>query len=200
MKKRFYAGQGVVATDNLDTIYQREIFFQVDPMTLDGLNFSELKEMIPSGTLVEIDWGTLLPYLPELEQEIFFLVFLKQKGQKDIAKLLGLSQPTISYRYRRVLAKLSYLIVLVTVDARELIGALSFLKDKEKDVLHDLLFYTNQELVGKKHGVRQSSVKWIFTKTKRRLAGMERQDPDTWGRHYGLLLLLDRNLCTRVLY
>jgi len=75
-----------------------------------------------------------------------------------------------------------------------------FLKEKEVDVLFDLVFYTNQELVGKRHSVRQSSVKWIFAKTKRRLMAMEREDPDTWGNHYGLLVLLERNLNTRVRY
>lgn len=200
MGKGFFAKQGMVATANLDTIYQREIFFAVDPATLDGLNLQDLQEMAPSGTTVDLDWEGFLPYLPELEQEIFFLVFVKKKGQKDIAKLLSLSQPTISYRYRRVLVKLSYLMVLLVVDVRATLVSIPFLKPKEVEVLFDLMFYTNQELVGKRHGVRQSSVKWIFMKTKRRLATMEREDPDQWGNQYGLLVLLERNLGSRVRY
>lgn len=198
--KQHFGKQGLVASANLDTVFQREIFFPVDPATLDGYNPQELQDEVPSGGFVEIDLDTFLPFLPELEQEIFFLIFRKQKGQKDIARLLGLSQPTISYRYRRVLVKLSYLMVLIAVRPDVLLAELDFLKDYERLVLLDLMYYTNQELVGKKHDVRQSSVKWIFVKTKKRLREMELQEPEKWGAHYCLMMLLARHLNSRILY
>ena len=200
MRKRHFASRGVVATDNIGTIYQREIFFQVDPATLDYLDPNDVQDIFPSASYLHVEPHQYLQYLPELEQEIFYLVFTCQKNQKDIAKLLGLSQPTISYRYRRVIAKLAYIMILVAVDARELVSDLQFLKDQEKGILVDLLYYTHQEMVGRKWGVRQSTVKWVFVKTRRKLGVMEREDPDKWANHLGLVLLLERFLGVRVMH
>jgi len=200
LRKRHFASRGVVATDNIATIYQREIFFQVDPMKLDYLDPKDVQDIFPSGSYIDVEPQQYLQYLPELEQEIFFLVFTKQKNQKDIAKLLHLSQPTISYRYRRVIAKLAYIMILVAVDAKELVNSLPFLKEQEKNILIDLLFYTHQEMVGRKWGVRQSTVKWVFVKTRRKLGDMERADPEVWANHLGLILLLERFLGVRVMH
>lgn len=200
MRKQHFARKGVVATDHLDTIYQREIFFQVDPMKLDHLDWKDVQDFFPSGSHVEIDPIKYLQYLPELEQEIFYLVFTKQKNQKDIARLLSLSQPTISYRYRRVVAKFAYIMTLVAVDAKRLVYELPFLKDHEKGILLDLLFYTHQEMVGRKWEVRQSTVKWVFVKSRKRLTEMEREEPEKWANHLGLILLLERYLNIRVLH
>jgi len=118
MRKQHFASRGVVATDNLGTIYQREIFFQVDPAKLDYLDPKDVQDIFPSGSYLNLEPTKYLQFLPELEQEIFHLVFTKQKNQKDIARLLSLSQPTISYRYRRVIAKLAYIMILVQVDVQ----------------------------------------------------------------------------------
>jgi len=201
--KRHQAGQGIVASANLNTIYQREIFFPVDPMSLDWMDSAEVHELHISGLYLELskeDVIKFLPYVPELEAEIFWLIYNCRKYQKDVARLLNLSQPTVSYRYRRTLAKLAYLIVLVSVDVKGLIDDLPFLKMYEKDILLDLFFYANQEMVGKKHGVRQSSAKWVFVKTKKKLELLEREDPDKWFNHMGLVLLLDRHLNLRILH
>jgi predicted XRE-type DNA-binding protein len=198
--KSHAAGQGIVATADTSTIFQREIFFQVDPAALDYWDHSDLMELQPSGLHVEINAQQYLRYLPELEAEIFYLIHNKKMAQKNIAQLLDLSQPTISYRYRRVIAKLSYLMILTTCDVREEVNGVHFLKSHEQDILYDLFFYCNQEMVGKRHGVRQSSVKWVFMKTKRKIQELERSNPDRWSNLFGLLILLERNLNIRVLH
>lgn len=197
--KKYAASGGFVATANVKTIFQREIFFQVDPADLDYLDSEEVKNRSPSGIYVTIDPLDYMKYLPELEAEIFWLIFCKEKNQGDIGKMLKLSQPTVSYRYRRVLKKLRYLMVLVSLEPKEILDEIPFLKDTEREILFDLLYYTNQEMVGKRHGIRQSSVKWIFVKTKRKITTMELEEPEKWFNHLGLMLLLERNLNTRIL-
>lgn len=199
VQKRHSASQGQVATASLATVFQREIFFQVDPATLDYLDAQDIADAQPRGCYVEFDPMPFLKYLPDLEAEIFWLHYEKHKNQKDVAKLLGLSQPTVSYRYRRILDKMQYLMVLQPINLKEMIAELPFLSEKERDVLFDLFYYTNQELVGKKHSIRQTSVKWIFVKAKSRLEEMEQVDPEKWSHHLGLLVLLQRNLCIRVM-
>lgn len=178
MRKRHAAKQGIVASENLDTVYQREIFFAVDPATLDWIDAEELKAQQPSTFYVELNINEFLHYLPDLEAEIFWLIAKKRKHQKDIAKLLGLSQPTVSYRYRRVVTKLRYLMTIQALPLRKLISELEFLDEKDQNVLYDLFFFINQEKVGKKHNIRQSSVKWIFVKTLRKLKDLEKEDPE----------------------
>lgn len=201
MRKRHAAAQGIVASENLGTVFQREIFFPVDPAVLDYLDGDEVKESwaVPSFPL-DLDLKPFLKYLPELEAEIFWLIYEKHKHQKDIAKLLGISQPTVSYRYRRTIVKLRYLMTISDLPLRELINDLPFLKEKEREILFDLFFYLNQELVGNKYEVRQSSVKWVFTKTKKQLEVLESRDPGRWYKHYATLLLLDHFFLIRVLH
>lgn len=198
MRKKHSANQGIVASENLDTVYQREIFFAVDPATLDWIDHEDLKAQQPSSFYVEIDTTEFLKYLPDIEAEIFWLITVKKKHQKDIAKLLGLSQPTVSYRYRRVITKLRYLMTLKAIPLKKLIGELEFLSERDKDVLYDLFYLLNQEKVGEKHNVRQSSVKWVFMKTLKKLEELEKADPDRWFNHLGLLLLLDNNFQIRI--
>lgn len=198
IRKAQAGAQGIVASESLNTIFQREIFFQVDPMTLDYLDGDEVAEQFPSGFHVDMKTEDFLQFLPELEQEIFYLLYDKAKHQKDVAKLLSLSQPTVSYRYRRVLMKLAYIMILTAVDPDSLLLELEFLSDRDRNVIRDLLFFTNQEKVGQKHDMRQSSVKWIFMKAKRQMESLEREDPDKWQRYYGLFVLLERNLGARI--
>ena len=196
-RKKHYAQGGMVASAQLGSMHAREVFFQVDPMTLDVLESGEPTEQLSTPEYFDIDPEPFLQFLPELEAEIYFLIWALQKSQKDIAELVHVSQPTVSYRYRRAEEKLQYLMTITSVPLRQLLEQLDFLKPHEVDVLYDLFYHCNQEFVGKQHGMRQSSVKWIFVKTKKKLKERELTD-ESWTDHYGLMLLLERNLGIRV--
>jgi hypothetical protein len=200
MRKQHAAAQGIVAGDRLDTVYQREIFFPVDPATLDYIDYQEHLEGQISTLYLEFDPTPLLKYLPELEAEIFWLHYEKKKHQKDIAKLLDLSQPTVSYRYRRTITKLRYLMTIRDVPLKEMLTELDFLRPNEQEILYDLFYYLNQELVGAKHDVRQSTVKWVFNKTKRTLERFEPEEPERWQKHLGMLYLLENCFAIRIMH
>ena len=80
-RRRHDADAGIVSTSNLKTAYTREIFFPVDPMTLDYLDYDEVKELFPTGHHLEFDPLPLLVYIPELEAEIFWLLYVRDKNQ-----------------------------------------------------------------------------------------------------------------------
>lgn len=197
--KKFSATQGIVGSADINTIYQREIFFPVDPKDLDWVDQSELGELFGSSRYFVFEPDKLLHLLPELEAEIFWLHFFKKKRQNDIGKLLNISQSTVSYRLRRITEKLRYLFILELIEPRNLIQDLYFIKEHEKLILGDLFYYTNQEMVGERYDTRQSTVKWIFTKSLREVAKLERTDPDLWNRHLAALLLLEKYLPIRVM-
>lgn len=143
------------------------------------------------------DLHRYLPMLPDLEAEICWLMVEKRKSQKDIAVLLGVTPATVGYRCRRAMDKLMYLMVVSSVDVKEMLKQIPFMKEKEREVVADLFYTAHQDLTGRKFGMRQSSVKWIFVKTKRRLEALERTD-EKWTNYVGLMFLLERNLRVKV--
>lgn len=141
----------------------------------------------------------VLPYLPEVEAEMFWLCFEKRKSQKEVAKLLHIPKSTVSYRCRRAIQKVHYLMLLTSVDIKQMVDCYEFLKEKEKAVLTSLFYTANQDLTGRKFQMRQSSVKWIYLKTRRKIEELEKQVPDKWFNHLGLMCLLEKNLGVRVM-
>ena len=191
------AERGVIVADALEST-GRQAFIQVDPEILENVDARSLQEALPSAVYIEFDPTKYLRYLPELEAEIFWMLWRRRKTQADVAQLVGLSQPTVSYRYRRAVAKIAYLVTLTAVDVRGMVDSLEFLRQDEKDILHDLFFFTNQQATGNAHGVAQSSVKWILLKTRAKLEDLEREDPETYFNQIGLIYYLFRHLGLRV--
>lgn len=192
----FTRSQGVLGSPKGEVT--RQVFFPLTPEILEMIDEKGTMGMYSAPFMVDLDMEKYLPLLPELEAEVVFLLYVMKKTQKDVAKLLETSQPTVSYRYRRAVDKLSYLMVMSSVDLESVVMSIPQIKDREKSILKELFFTANQELVGSRFGVRQSSVKWIFTKSKRYVAQLEEKDPEKWSKHYGLLLLLERNLRKRI--
>lgn len=183
---------------NLGTQVRTEKYVQ---STVD-ISTEQYKDMWEGGTAAPDLGANLLKYLsmlPDLEAEIFWLLVEKRKNQKDIAKLLQLSESTVAYRCKRALDKLLYLATVSSVDVRSLLEQVTFMKEKERQVLVDLFYTANQDLTGRRFGLRQSSVKWILMKTKRRLEALEVND-SAWSNHLGIVLLLERNLGVRIHY
>lgn len=192
----FNRSQGVLGAPK--GVVTRQVFFPLTPEILAMLDETGVDGMYSSPFMVGLDVEKYLPLLPELEAEVVYLLFVKKKSQKDVAKLLETSQPTVSYRYRRAVDKLSYLMLVSSVDLNGIVDAIPQIRDKEKEILKALFFTANQELVGTRFGVRQSSVKWVFMKSKRYISELELKEPGTWSNHYGLLLLLEKNLRKRI--
>jgi len=160
--------------------------------------FCAFWEEIGASEPVTIDLTKVLELLPELEAEVLWLLFEKKKSQKDIAELLEVPPSTISYRSRRAMQKLEYLVQLTSINVVQMVACYDFLTLKEKAILVTLFYTANQDLTGRRHGCRQSTTKWIFTKTRRKIEILERNDPTMWFNHFGLLLLLEQNLGIRV--
>jgi len=146
------------------------------------------------------DLSKVLPLLPEIEAEMFWLGFEKHKNQKEIAQLLDLPQSTVSYRYRRAIQKIYYLMLLTAVDVKAMVDQYTFLREGEKEILVSLFYTTNQDLTARKFNRRQSSVKWIMLKTLRRVERLEQEEPERWFNHYGLMQFLVKNLGVRVMH
>lgn len=198
MNKDYNRAQGVVGGVPVAETFTRQIFFPLTQDVIEMIEETGTQHLYSSSSGIGFDPEQYLGMLQDLDAEIFFMLYVKHKAQKDVAKLLGTSQPTVSYRYRRVLDKMSYLMLLASAQLKEMVATIPGLNDKEKAVLCELFRKANQERVGEEFGVRQSTVKWIFTKAKRYIAEREVREPDVWYRQYALFLLLERNLRKRI--
>lgn len=120
------------------------------------VDYKEQWDAIASARLIDLDVEPYLQLLPELDAEIIYLLHEKKKNQKEISEILGLSQSTASYRLRRAMEKLEYLVILSSVPYAKIVSGMTFLREKEREVLVDLLRCANQDLVSKNNGVRQA--------------------------------------------
>lgn len=189
--------RGVVPTSSASN-GGRQVFFQLTPELLEMLEETGTESCFAGSIFFDMDVEKYLGMLPTLEAEIVFLLYKKKKVQKDIAEILGVSQPTVSYRYRRALEKMAYLMLIETVDLSKVLEGIPNLKSYERAALGDLFRFANQELVGEKHDLRQSSVKWIFMKSRRYVEEQERNFPEKYFSQYIMLALLERNIRLRV--
>lgn len=170
------------------------------PLTDEILSTLEQEGIIwpeGSGSFFEIE--EYLKYLPDLEAEIVYLVFIKRKTQNDVGEILKISQPTVSYRFKRAIEKVRYLSLIDGLNLELKLSQLTFLSEKERKVLEDLFLTINQELVGSKMGMRQSSVRWVLVKTRTRLRKLVDLEWEKWFSHYFLIAFLEKNLSLRIM-
>jgi len=138
-----------------------------------------------------------LRHLPTLEAEILWLFFEKGKSLKDIALILKIPNSTTSYWYRRAVQKLAYLELLCSIDIANMVNQLDFLSDREQKILIELFYTVNQDAVGRNNDCWQSSVRWIYLKTRKYIDKAEKEDPLKWFNFIGLLIFFEKNLLQR---
>jgi predicted DNA-binding protein (UPF0251 family) len=99
-----------------------------------------------------------------LERDILWMHMELRKSQTDIAKILGVSQPTVNYRYKRARARLDFLEKLPVVTAEEVRHVLERLGAREQDI-EAMVFYVqtnSQSEVARRMDTSQGAVRhWV---------------------------------------
>ena len=75
-----------------------------------------------------------LSRLPPMERDILRLHMDLRKSQTAVAKILGVSQPTVNYRYKRARARLEFMEKLPKVTSDEIREVLRRLGAREQDI------------------------------------------------------------------
>ena len=114
--------------------------------------------------------GPLMPLsefierLPPLERDILHLHMVLRKTQIDVAKILGVSQPTINYHYKRARERLEFLELLPPISPEEVRTVLRRLGARETDVEAMTLYVetNSQSEVARRMGTSQGAVRhWL---------------------------------------
>ena len=103
--------------------------------------------------------------LPAMERDILRLHMTLRKSQTEVAKILGVSQPTVNYRYKRARQRLEFMEKVPAVTADEIREVLSSLGARDTDVEAMILYVetSSQSEVARRMKTSQGAVRhWIL--------------------------------------
>jgi DNA-directed RNA polymerase specialized sigma24 family protein len=102
--------------------------------------------------------------LPPMERDILRLHMDLRKSQTEVAKILGVSQPTVNYRYKRARERLDFMVKLPVVTSEEVRFVLHKLGARGNDVQAMVLYVetNSQSEVARRMETSQGAVRhWI---------------------------------------
>ena len=102
--------------------------------------------------------------LPPMERDILHLHMQMRKSQTEVAKILGVSQPTVNYRYKRARERLQFMDKLPRVTADEIREVLRQLGATDQDIRAMVLYVetNSQSEVARRMETSQGAVRhWI---------------------------------------
>jgi len=113
----------------------------------------------------------MLCQLPPRESDFVDLYFFRHINQTDIAKIFGVSQPTVCYRLQRATARIQFLLRLPPITRPELEEAMTdFLPDPLDAKIMVLMWETTcQSEVAKRLGLTQGLVRHRFIRAVKRM-------------------------------
>jgi DNA-directed RNA polymerase specialized sigma24 family protein len=103
--------------------------------------------------------------LPAMERDILRLHQTLRKPQTEIAKILGVSQPTVNYRFKRAKDRLAFLEQLPSVTSEEIRQVLTTLGARPKDIDAMVMYMetNSQSEVARRMGASQGAVRyWVL--------------------------------------
>jgi DNA-directed RNA polymerase specialized sigma24 family protein len=117
--------------------------------------------------------------LPAMEQDILKLHMELRKSQTEVAKILGVSQPTVNYRYKRARERLDFMEKVPRVTADEIRQVLRTLGARDTDVDAMVLYVetSSQSEVARRMNTSQGAVRhWILRALVTHLKNDMRED------------------------
>ena len=117
--------------------------------------------------------------LPAMERDILRLHMTLRKSQTEVAKILGVSQPTVNYRYKRARQRLAFMEKVPAVTAQEIREVLLILGARDTDIEAMVLYVetSSQSEVARRMSTSQGAVRhWILRALVNHLQNDLRED------------------------
>jgi len=117
--------------------------------------------------------------LPAMERDILRLHMTLRKSQTEVAKILGVSQPTVNYRYKRARERLEFMEKVPSVTAEEIREVLHVLGARDTDIEAMVLYVetSSQSEVARRMSTSQGAVRhWILRALVNHLQNDMRED------------------------
>jgi predicted XRE-type DNA-binding protein len=138
------------------------------------------------------DLEPFLDLLPKKEYDLIFMYYILKKEQKEIAKILRLTQGGVSHRISRAKARLKFLVKVPKFTKEELFEDLiDLFEELDLKILWGLYETTCQSEVAKTVGMTQSRIRHRFMKNLEVLKKVNHVD--TYARYYDAFYLISDN-------
>ncbi len=138
------------------------------------------------------DLEPYLEMLPKKEYDLIIMYYVLKKEQKQIAKILRLTQGGVSHRISRAKARLKFLVRVPKFTEDELFEELEPLfEELDLTILWGLYETTCQSVVAKKVKMTQSRIRHRFMKNLEVLENFK--DHETYSRYYEAFKLISKN-------
>jgi DNA-binding MarR family transcriptional regulator len=166
----------------------------IDAAELEGRfsNENKLQYIDSSFSYTFKDLEPYLELLPKKEYDLIFMYYVLKKEQKEIAKILRLTQGGVSHRISRAKKRLRYLVKVPKFTQEELFEDLdSLFEELDLIILWGLYETTCQSEVAKKVGLTQSRIRHRFMKNLETLEKVN--DVETYKKYYEAFHLISNN-------
>lgn len=102
--------------------------------------------------------------LPKREQDIVTLYYIVGKDQRDIGQILSITQGDVSYRLKRAIRRIKFLVELPDIDVEELRENLACVMPSEQyvDIMVGILETSSQTAVAKMCNLSQGKIRYRF--------------------------------------
>jgi len=138
------------------------------------------------------DLEPYLELLPKKEHDLIIMYYVLKKEQKEIAKILRLTQGGVSHRISRAKARLKFLVKVPKFTEDELFEDLADLfEELDLKILWGLYETTCQSEVAKRVNMTQSRIRHRFMKNLDALDKVKKEEK--YQRYYGAFKLISEN-------
>lgn len=155
-------------------------------------NESKLKYLDDNFPFTFKDLEPYLEVLPKKEHDLIIMYYLLKKEQKEIAKILRLTQGGVSHRISRAKARLRFLVKVPKFTKEDLFSELEeFFNELDLKILWGLYETTCQSEVAKQVGMTQSRIRHRFMKNLEVLEKLK-DDPELL-KYFDAFKLISQN-------
>lgn len=134
---------------------------------------------------------SVLDRLPDRETDLIKLYFFLNKKQTDIAEIFGITQAAVSYRIKRALDRIRFLVDMPDLDKHDIYDILLIVMPSKLDsqIFSEMYETTCQSEVAKRLDITQGRVRHRFIKNLRHLgevlidrlySWVDTMDPETY--------------------
>ena len=166
----------------------------IDSAELEGRfsNDQKLQYLDNSSSHTFKDLEPFLEMLPKKEYDLIIVYYILKKEQKEIAKILRLTQGGVSHRISRAKARLKFLVKVPKFTQDELVCDLKeIFEELDLVILWGLYETTCQSEVAKRVNMTQSRIRHRFMKNLEILKKVK--DIENYKKYYEAFLLISQN-------
>lgn len=159
---------GIFLFSSEDVMHSTQVI-SLDPIEMESrFSIDDSLQAHTASYLLDLSLDNIRPLmdkLPDLEADFLFLYFDANKRQSDIATIFGCTQAAVSYRLKKAVKRIQFLLSLPEIKEKKMRRDLKkIMDDLDVDILVGMYNTTCQSWVAEQLGLSQGLVRHRFFK------------------------------------